>query len=136
MIKSMTGFGQVVLNSGSLALSVEVKSLNSKFLDLNLRLPRKYSEKEIEIRNLVVDKLERGKISLAVDLQQAARTGEAQRYNEELFVSYYGELKRLADKVMSGYESLFQLALNSPDVLISSGKEELDPAEWEKLCEW
>ncbi len=135
MIKSMTGFGQVVLNNGSLALSVEVKSLNSKFLDLNLRLPRKYSEKEIDIRNFVVEKLERGKISLTVDLQQAARGGETQRYNEELFVSYYSELKRLADKVMSGYESLFQLALSSPDVLISTGKEELDPVEWEKIVQ-
>jgi uncharacterized protein (TIGR00255 family) len=64
MIKSMTGFGQSILNTGSLAISVEVKTLNSKFLDLNLRLPRKFSEKELELRTLVADKLERGKISL------------------------------------------------------------------------
>jgi uncharacterized protein (TIGR00255 family) len=133
MIKSMTGFGQVVLNSGTLAISVEVKSLNSKFLDLNLRLPRKFSEKELELRTLVADKLERGKISLGIDYQQSAKTENSSRYNEELFVSYYGELKKLADKVMAGYDNLFQMALNSPDVMISAGKEELDPAEWERV---
>jgi uncharacterized protein YicC (UPF0701 family) len=133
MIKSMTGFGQVVLNSGTLAISVEVKSLNSKFLDLNLRLPRKFSEKELELRTLVADKLERGKISLGIDYQQSAKLENSSRYNEELFVSYYTELKRLADKVMSGYDNLFQMALNSPDVMISTGKEELDPTEWERV---
>jgi uncharacterized protein (TIGR00255 family) len=133
MIKSMTGFGQTILNSGSLAISVEVKSLNSKFLDLNLRLPRKFSEKELELRNLVADRLERGKISLNVDYQQASKPEIAQRYNEELFVGYYSELKRLADKVMAGYDNLFQMALASPEVIIANGKEELDPAEWEKV---
>ncbi len=133
MIKSMTGFGQTILNSGSLAISVEVKSLNSKFLDLSLRLPRKFSEKELELRTLVADRLERGKISLNVDYQQASKPEIAQRYNEELFAGYYNELKRLADKVMANYDNLFQMALASPDVVISSGKEELDPAEWEKV---
>jgi uncharacterized protein (TIGR00255 family) len=133
MIKSMTGFGQVVLNSGALAISVEVKSLNSKFLDLNLRLPRKFSEKELELRTLVADKLERGKIALGIDYQQSTKAETSARYNEELFVSYYGELKKLADKVMAGYDNLFQMALNSPDVMVSTAKEELDPAEWEKV---
>jgi uncharacterized protein (TIGR00255 family) len=133
MIKSMTGFGQTTLNSGSLAISVEVKSLNSKFLDLTLRLPRKFSEKELELRTLVADRLERGKISLSVDYQQASKPEIAQRYNEELFAGYYNELKRLADKVMANYDNLFQMALASPDVVIANGKEELDPAEWEKV---
>lgn len=133
MIKSMTGFGQTILNSGSLAISVEVKSLNSKFLDLSLRLPRKFSEKELELRTLVADRFERGKISLNVDCQQASKPEIAQRYNEELFAGYYNELKQLADKVMANYDNLFQMALASPDVVISNGKEELDPAEWEKV---
>ncbi len=133
MIKSMTGFGQTILNSGSLAISVEVKSLNSKSVDLSLRLPRKFSERELEIRTLVSDRLERGKISLTIDCQQAERTGIPLRYNEELFAAYYNELKRLADKVMAGYDNLFQLALSAPDVVISNGKDELDPTEWERV---
>ena len=129
----MTGFGQAILNSGSLAIAVEVKSLNSKFLDLSLRLPKKFNEKELELRTLVADRLERGKISLSIDFQQGAKSEVAQRYNEELFVAYYSELKKLADKVMAGYDSLFQMALSSPEVQNNVTKEELDPSEWEKV---
>ena len=60
MIKSMTGFGQAAGNRSDYNIVVEIKSLNSKFLDLSLRLPRLLNEKELEIRNLVADKLERG----------------------------------------------------------------------------
>jgi uncharacterized protein (TIGR00255 family) len=130
MIKSMTGFGQAVSSSGEGTLSVEVKSLNSKFFDLSLRLPKKYSEKELELRNLMAEKLERGKVSLSIDFQSGLKQEIRQQYNEALFHSYFQELKKLADKVNAGYESLFQLALNSPDVVQSNGKEELDPAEW------
>ena len=75
----MTGFGQTSSSSGSLAIAVEVKSLNSKFLDLSLRLPRRFSEKELELRTWVADRLERGKISLSIDYQQTARPEIAQR---------------------------------------------------------
>ena len=135
MIKSMTGFGQAILNSGTLSISVEVKSLNSKFLDVNIRLPRKFSEKELELRTLMADRLERGKISLSIDYQQTVKAEGGQRYNQELFVEYYAELKRLADKVMAGYDNLFQLALNAPEVMITGAREELNPAEWEKVKE-
>jgi len=129
----MTGFGQAVSNSGEGALSVEVKSLNSKFFDLSLRLPKKYSEKELELRNLIAEKLERGKVSLSIDFQSGLKQEIRQQYNEALFTSYFLELKKLADKVNAGHESLFQLALNSPDVVQSNGKEELDPAEWTQV---
>lgn len=129
----MTGFGQAVSNSGEGGLSVEVKSLNSKFFDLSLRLPKKYSEKELELRNLIAEKLERGKVSLSIDFQSGLKQEIRQQYNEALFTSYFLELKKLADKVNAGYESLFQLALNSPDVVQSNGKEELDPAEWTQV---
>jgi uncharacterized protein (TIGR00255 family) len=133
MIKSMTGFGQASFSSGEGILSVEVKSLNSKFFDLSLRLPKKYSEKELELRNLMAEKLERGKVSLSIDYQTGLKVEIRQQYNEALFISYFQELKKLADKVNAGHDSLFQMALNSPDVVQSNGKEELDPAEWERV---
>jgi uncharacterized protein (TIGR00255 family) len=134
MIKSMTGFGQATLSSGEVNITAEVKSLNSKFLDLSLRLPRQFSEKELEIRNAVADQLERGKVSLSIDYQKTAQKENRQTYNEELFVAYYTDLKKLADKVVApSYDYIFQLALNSPDVIQGNGKEELDPAEWEKV---
>jgi uncharacterized protein (TIGR00255 family) len=131
MIKSMTGYGQVTAGFADGALSIEVKSLNSKFLDLSLRLPKKFIEKELEVRNLITDKLERGKVSISIELQAGAKQEMRQQYNEDLFVSYFNELKKLADKVGAGHDSLFQLALSSPDVVQANGKEELDPAEWE-----
>lgn len=129
----MTGFGQASFSSGEGTLSVEVKSLNSKFFDLSLRLPKKYSEKELELRNLIAEKLERGKVSLSIDYQPGLKVEIRQQYNEALFISYFQELKKLADKVNAGHDSLFQMALNSPDVVQSNGKEELDPAEWERV---
>ena len=129
----MTGFGQAVLNTGEIQITVEVKSLNSKFLDLSLRLPRLFSEKEVEVRNAVAEKLERGKVSLNIDYQQTGKQEIRQQYNEELFVAYYTELKKLADKVKAPYESLFSMALNSPDVIQGNGKEELDPALWQNV---
>lgn len=133
MIKSMTGFGQAVLNSGDLQITVEVKSLNSKFLDLSLRLPRLFSEKEIEIRNVVAEKLERGKVSLSIDYQKTGKQEVKQKYNEELFTAYYAELKKLADQVKAPYDQLFAMAINSPDVIEGGGKEELDVALWQNV---
>jgi uncharacterized protein (TIGR00255 family) len=133
MIKSMTGFGQATLTSAEGTLTIEVKSLNSKFLDLSLRLPKKYSEKELELRNLIAERLERGKIALAIDFQAGLKQEIRQQYNETLFEAYYMELKKLADKVHAGHDTLFQLALSAPDVVQSNGKEDLDPEEWNRV---
>ena len=132
MIKSMTGFGQAVSNGTEAIITVEIKSLNSKFLDLNLKLPKLFSEKELELRNLISEKLERGKLSFSIDYQPAAKEEVHQRYNEALFTAYYAELKKLADRVVAPYDNLFQIALSSPDVIESKVKEELDPALWER----
>ncbi len=128
----MTGFGQAVSNSNEATITVEIKSLNSKFLDLNLRLPKLFSEKELELRNLISEKLERGKLSFSIDYQPAVKEEVHQRYNEVLFTAYYAELKRLADRVVAPYDNLFQLALSSPDVIENKVQEELDPTLWEK----
>jgi len=125
----MTGFGQVI----DANIVVELKTLNSKFLDLSLRLPKKFSEKENEIRALVTDLLERGKVSLSIEVQQQKEEGAIKHYDENLFVSNYTELKKLADKVMAGYEDLFRLALDATDVKQNDAVEALDPAEGEKI---
>jgi uncharacterized protein (TIGR00255 family) len=130
----MTGFGQVTVNAGDANITVEVRSLNSKFLDLNLRLAKPFSEKEPELRNLVAEKLERGKVTLAIDYQRTDKQFIRQIYNEELFVAYYNELKKLASRVKaSSSDYLFELAINSPDVIQSNGQEEPDAAEWERV---
>lgn len=133
MIKSMTGFGQCALDDGQVQITAEVKSLNSKFLDLNLRLPKMFSDKEIEVRNLISEKLERGKVSLSVEYQRYGEEEIQQAYNEKLFAAYYGQLKKLADKVVAPYDQLFELALNSPEVIQTKLKATDNEEEWSKV---
>lgn len=135
MIKSMTGFGQASVDDGQSRIYIEVKSLNSKFLDLNLRLPKIFSEKELEIRNMVSEKLERGKVSVSVEYEKLSDGQIKQTYNETLFVAYYQELKKLADRVYAPYETLFEVALNSPDVIHSNLKEEAGEEVWARVRE-
>ena len=128
----MTGFGQAasVVEDGT--LHVEVKSLNSKFLDLGLRLPSGFSEKELEVRTLIQEKLERGKISITVEYRRNIPEQVPQRYNEGLFIAHYAELKKLADRVMAPYDTLFEMALRSPDVAVDQ-ETKANPATLEKF---
>lgn len=129
----MTGFGQSSLDDGQYQIAIEVKSLNSKFLDLNLRLPKTFSEKEIEVRNMISEALERGKVSVAIDFERVSDGEVTQTYNESLFVAYYSELKKLADRVVAPYDALFQMALNSPNVIQSRSSEDLPEEMWSKV---
>jgi uncharacterized protein (TIGR00255 family) len=133
MIKSMTGFGQVAKDDSQVQITAEVKSLNSKFLDLNLRLPKIFADREMEVRNLISEKLERGKVAVAVEYQPKADRNVKQSYNHTLFAAYYAELKKLADTVNANHGDLFDLALNSPDVIQSKISDEGNTAEWEKV---
>jgi uncharacterized protein (TIGR00255 family) len=133
MIKSMTGFGQVNSSSLGKEISIEVKSLNSKFLDLNLKLPKKFSEKETEVRNIISNRLERGKISVSIDVQSAVQDEKIKKYDEELFAANYAELKKLAGKVNAPADNLFSLALNATEAMQNGTSEQLDPAEWEMV---
>lgn len=129
----MTGYGTATLSEESLTINVEVKSLNSKFLDLTLRTPRGMSENELELRKLVNDRLVRGKVMLAVDYFDQGVAHLKQRYNEELFIKYYQQLRRLSDRVIDGGGDLFTLALNSPDVIINESTETLSEDRTRKI---
>jgi uncharacterized protein (TIGR00255 family) len=133
MIKSMTGFGQVSKEDGQVQITAELRTLNSKFLDLNLRLPKVFSDRELEVRNLITEKLERGKVSLTVEYQPYADKEIKQTYNESLFSAYYEALQKLAKSVGASTEGLFELALNSPDVIQNKLNEEISEEEWAKV---
>jgi len=126
----MTGFGRSTYDDGLVQIAVEIKSLNSKFLDLNLRLPKIFSDREIEVRNLVSEKLERGKVSISIEHLRQGESSIKQTYNDALFIAYYAELKKLADRVVAPYDNLFQLALASPDVINSNLAEATTDEEW------
>ena len=119
MIKSMTGYGYAQFENDQLQIVVEIKSLNSKYFDVNLKLPRQFSEKEIEIRNLLSNKLERGKISISVEFQKKSINEPQVKINHELFKSYYTTFRQLADAVSANTSELFRLALEAPEVMVS-----------------
>lgn len=119
MLRSMTGFGRSKGQQNGYTVSVELKSLNSKFLDAQVKLPKNFLDKELEIRGMLSKGLNRGKVSLSIDLiSESADLDAAQQVNQSLFKAYYKEFEKLAVEVNAEKDDLFRLALHSPDVLV------------------
>ncbi len=85
----MTGYGLAAYEDEKYLISVEVKTLNSKFLDAFIKLPRAFADKEIEVRSLLSEKLERGKISISIDFQNKDSITPKISLDKELFKLYY-----------------------------------------------
>ena len=125
MIQSMTGFGKHVLQLPGKKITVELKSLNSKNLDINARLPQTYREKELELRNLIAQSLGRGKIDLGLYVEANGEEASA-RINEAVVRKYMEQLGGIAP----GDElRLLEMALRMPDTL-QTEREQLDPEEF------
>lgn len=120
MLKSMTGYGFALAEDDQRQITVEIKCLNARYLDLNLRLPRVFSDREMDLRTLLAERLERGKVSVQAEYVRKSGGDLRHTCNEELFIRYYTEYKKLADRVMAPYDSLFELALNAPEVMQGS----------------
>ena len=129
MITSMTGFGKAVLELPEKKITIEIRSLNSKTLDLNTRFPSFYREKELEIRNLISEKIQRGKVdfSMMVELNPAARN---QKVNADLIKSYIQEFKNITPTVTDG--ELLPVVMRLPDV-ISYSQDDLGEDEWNQI---
>ncbi|WP_413532547.1 YicC/YloC family endoribonuclease [Empedobacter brevis] len=129
MIASMTGYGKAVLELPEKKVTIEIRSLNSKTLDLNTRIPSFYREKELEIRNLISEKVQRGKVdfSMLVELNPAARN---QNINAELIKSYMEEFKSITPNVTDG--ELLPVVMRLPDV-ISYTQDDLGEDEWNQI---
>lgn len=108
MVKSMTGYGQVF--NEKYALTVEVRSLNSKYIDVTVRLPKDISDKEYDIRQKVGEALERGKITVTVEFSGVEAANRKNEIMDSRFETTYHQLKKLAQKVGAPPEGLFQLA--------------------------
>ena len=129
MIQSMTGYGKTVVAYKGKKINVEVKSLNSKQLDLTTRIAPLYREKEMEVRQIVAEKLMRGKLELAVWIEKDAAT-EATPVNIALMDSYYQQLKVFADEHAIAGIDWMQTLTRMPDVLTKTEVEVLDDEEW------
>ncbi len=134
MLQSMTGFGRSKEQAEGYLINVEIKSLNSKFLDAQVRLPKQFMDKELEVRSLLTSKLVRGKVSLNIELTSQSGALEGQQVNQELFKLYYKEFEALAEEMGSSKDDLFRLALHSPEVLSSAmPDDEALNALWKKV---
>ncbi|WP_298615408.1 YicC/YloC family endoribonuclease [uncultured Odoribacter sp.] len=133
MIKSMTGFGKTTIETGNKKIVIEVKSLNSKQPDINLRIPNLYKEKEMEIRNLIKNRLERGKIDVCIYFDNS-ETEKAVSINQTIVEQYFKQMLDVADTlgVEINNNELLQTIMRFPDTL-KQPSEELDETEWLKL---
>jgi uncharacterized protein (TIGR00255 family) len=133
MLKSMTGFGRAHWEDGQVRIQVEVRSLNAKHADVSLRLPRVYSDKELAWKNLVVEPLERGRISLIVDYEYKQADIRQVEINQTLFKAYYSTLADLAKEVGSVDSDLFSITLKIPGVMGALEEATADEAVIQKI---
>ncbi|NHE55849.1 YicC/YloC family endoribonuclease [Cyclobacterium plantarum] len=135
MIKSMTGFGLAAFEDQDYSIQVEVKTLNSKFLDLSFRSPKQFSDKETEVKTLVTGVLERGKVNVSVDFISKKEDELPIVIQEELFEKYVRKYSDMAKSVRIETPELFKLALQSPNVILSNTEKSDSIASWEKVKE-
>ena len=130
MIQSMTGYGNAVVSYKDKKIHVEIKSLNSKQLDLQTRIAPLYREKEMECRAMVAEALIRGKVDMSVWIEKES-TVDATPVNAALVENYYHQLKDVAQKVgIPEPEDWMYTLTRMPDVLTKTDVETLDDAEW------
>ncbi len=135
MIKSMTGFGVAGFENEQMMIQIEVRSLNSKFLDLSIRSPRQFSDKEPEIRSVVQGILDRGKVNVLIDFVAKGSQSLPVAINQELFKTYFEEFKSLAELVGEKPSDLFKLALQAPNVINSVPAEREENDDWGQVRE-
>jgi len=126
----MTGFGKATVEAFDKKVTIEIKSLNSKQCDINIRLPQHYKEKELIIRNEINQVLNRGKIDVSIwfDGNEGEKTVQ---FNENLIIAYYKQLDRISKSIGRNLdnEQVLQLIFRLPDIFKNDTKE-IDDAEW------
>ena len=135
MIQSMTGYGKAIVTYKDKKINVEIKSLNSKALDLSARIAPLYREKEMEIRQMITAALERGKVDFSIWIEKDALT-DAAPVNAALIENYYHQIKAIA--AQSGIpepQDWFATLLRMPDVTLRNEVEVLEDGEWKAARE-
>ena len=125
MIHSMTGYGKSVLQLPNKTISIEIKSLNSKSLDLNMRMPSMYRSIELDLRKLIASKLNRGKVDFSLFFESSGEVTPA-NVNPTVVNKYIEQLEGL---VTGNKMDLLQMAIKMPDA-ISTEREDIDESEW------
>ncbi|MBU3926221.1 MAG: YicC family protein [Bacteroidetes bacterium] len=129
MIKSMTGYGKQVTESARRKYAIEIRTLNSKTLDVNLRVPGSLKDRELEIRNLLAKGLDRGKVDILLTVEEKAEGGSL-KLNMPVALQYYQLMKQLSEATLEPLpQDVLSIVVKMPDVLIS-GDEDADKEEW------
>jgi uncharacterized protein (TIGR00255 family) len=128
----MTGYGKAMLETAHRKITVEVKTLNSKQADINTKLPWIYKEKELEVRNMILRKLERGKIDLYVSFD-AMEEEPAPVINKNIVRNYYAQMKEISDGLgLEGGNDLLSIVMRLPETL-KTERPELTEEEWSQV---
>lgn len=125
----MTGFGKASVQLPNKKITVEVKSLNSKNLDLNVRLPQAFREKELELRNVIAKDLERGKVDFSIFVEVTAEETSS-KINAPIVLSYIEQMKNIIPN--ADETELMKMAVRMPDAL-KVERQEIDENEWESI---
>lgn len=134
MIQSMTGYGKATAELPDKKINVEIKSLNSKAMDLSTRIAPAYREKEIEIRNEVSKVLERGKVDFSLWIEKKEGADNATPINQALVEGYYKQILVISENLgIPVPTDWFQTLLRMPDVMSKTEIQELSEEEWEMV---
>ena len=132
MIQSMTGYGKATAELPDKKINVEIKSLNSKAMDLSTRIAPAYREKEIEIRNEISKVLERGKVDFSLWIEKKESAESATPINQVLVEGYYKQIQAISENLgIPVPTDWFQTLLRMPDVMSKTEIQELTEEEWE-----
>lgn len=131
MLLSMTGYGRVVEEFDAYTVVIEIRSLNSKFSDVKVKLPQMFREKELDIRKLISDKLQRGKIDVLIEIQASHGDDDVQ-INRTLFKKYLKELKDVCADLNYEPADLVSAVMRLPNVVMTN-LETVTEEEWEQL---
>jgi uncharacterized protein (TIGR00255 family) len=129
MILSMTGYGRATRTFGEKTVTVEVRALNSKMTDIRFKMPFNYKEKEIELRRILTDQAERGKIDMSINIRSLAGEEEF-ALNHDLFKSYYREIKGLTTELDMPQVDILNAILRLPNI-VGSDEAGVSEEEWE-----
>ena len=133
MVKSMTGFGSASSDISGTAVTIEIKSLNSKFLELSLRLPSMYRDKELELRAELSKLVERGKVDVSINIGSVnSDLSKKSNINKEIFKAYFEELNQLRDELKVSDQLIFETIIKLPFVL-GNEKAEGDEEQWKAI---
>ena len=131
MIQSMTGYGKATAELTEKKINVEIKSLNSKAMDLSARIAPAYREKEMEIRNEIARVLERGKVDFSLWVEKKECADAATPINQVLVEGYYNQIKAISENLHIAVPTdWFQTLLRMPDVMTRTETQELGEEEW------